>query len=131
MLYQPAHETIKLGADNPDNLYQKAVIDGRFDYGVRGERGSIDYISFATSKGSYAENFTQIETGFLDSNTIDINGDGTFKIVLSSREQPGNWLPMDEARNPYSFVRLISIARRKPRQTSVSRERIPPRCQPL
>ena len=97
VLYQPAHETIKLGADNPDNLYQKAVIDGRFDYIVRGERGSIDYISFATSKGSYAENFTQTETGFLDSNTIDINQDGTFEIVLSSREQPGNWLPMDEA----------------------------------
>ena len=32
VLYQPAHETIKLGADNPDNIYQKAVIDGRFDY---------------------------------------------------------------------------------------------------
>ena len=28
VLYRPAHETIKLGADNPDNVYLKAVLDG-------------------------------------------------------------------------------------------------------
>ena len=95
VLYQPAHETIKLGADNPDNVYQKAVIDGHFDYRLTGRRGSIDYISFATSKGSYAENFKQIETGFLDSNTLDIDADGHFEIILSARTQSGNWLPMD------------------------------------
>lgn len=97
VLYQPAHETIKLGADNPDNIYQKAVIDGRFEYRLTGKRGSIDYISFATSKGSYAENFKQVETGFLDSNTLAIDADGNFEIILSANEQPGNWLPMDKA----------------------------------
>ena len=95
VLYQPAHETIKLGADNPDNIYQKAVIDGRFDYRLTGKRGSIDYISFATSKGSYAENFKQIETGFIDSNALSVDADGYFDLVLSAHEQPGNWLPMD------------------------------------
>jgi hypothetical protein len=95
VLYQPAHETIKLGADNPNNIYQKAVIDGRFDYRLTGKRGSIDYISFATSKGSYAENFKQIETGFIDSNTLSVDSDGYFDLVLSTHEQPGNWLPMD------------------------------------
>jgi hypothetical protein len=95
VLYQPAHETIKLGADNPDNIYQKAVIDGRFEYRLTGKRGSIDYISFATSKGSYAENFKQIETGFLDSNTIEIDAEGNFEIILSANEQSGNWLSMD------------------------------------
>ena len=97
VLYQPAHETIKIGADNPDNIYQKAIIDGRFDYQLTGKRGTIDYISFATSKGSYAENFKQVETGFLDSNTIEIDGDGSFEIILSANEHPGNWLPMDKA----------------------------------
>ena len=90
VLYRPAHESIKLGADNPDNIYQKAVIDGRFEYRLTGKRGSIDYISFATSKGSYAENFKQIETGFLDSNTIEIDAEGNFEIILSANEQSGN-----------------------------------------
>jgi hypothetical protein len=95
-LYKPSHETIKIGADNPDNIYEKAVIDGRYDYLLTGHRGTVDYISMATSKGSYAENFTQIETGFLDSNGLVTADDGSFLIVLSQHEHEGNWLPIDE-----------------------------------
>jgi hypothetical protein len=96
VLYRPAHETIKLGADNPDNLYQKAVIDGRHDYRLRGTRGTVDYISMATSRGSYAENFTQVETGFLDGNTLAVEADGTFEIVISQAPHAGNWLSVSE-----------------------------------
>ena len=95
VLYKPSHETIKIGADNPDNIYEKAVVSGRNDYRVRGARGSVHYISMATSKGSYAENFKQIETGFVDSNELDIEPDGSFEIILSATPKPGNWLPMD------------------------------------
>jgi hypothetical protein len=96
VLYRPAHETIKLGADNPDNLYQKAVIDGRYEYRLRGTRGSVDYISMATSRGSYAENFTQVETGFLDGNALTVGADGTFEVVISQKQQTGNWLAVSE-----------------------------------
>ena len=96
VLYRPAHETIKLGADNPDNLYQKAVIDGRYEYRLRGTRGTVDYISMATSRGSYAENFTQVETGFLDGNTLTVEADGTFEIIISQTQQAGNWLTVSE-----------------------------------
>jgi len=95
VLYKPSHETIKIGADNPDNIYQKAVVDGRHDYVIRGTRGSVYYLSMATSKGSYAENFKQIETGFLDSNQLQVNPDGSFEIILSATPKPGNWLPME------------------------------------
>ena len=104
-LYKPSHETIKIGADNPDNIYEKAVIDGRYDYLLTGHRGTVDYISMATSKGSYAENFKQIETGFLDSNALITADDGSFQIVLSQHEHEGNWLPIDED----SESRLILI----------------------
>ena len=96
VLYRPAHETIKLGADNPDNLYQKAVIDGRYEYRLKGTRGTVDYISMATSRGSYAENFTQVETGFLDGNTLAVEADGTFEIVISQAQHMGNWLRVSE-----------------------------------
>ena len=96
VLYRPAHETIKMGADNPDNLYQKAVIDGRYEYRLRGTRGSVDYISMATSRGSYAENFTQVETGFLDGNALTVGADGTFEVVISQKQQTGNWLAVSE-----------------------------------
>ena len=95
VLYKPSHETIKIGADNPDNIYEKAVVDGRHDYRIRGKRGSVYYLSMVTSKGSYAENFKQIETGFLDSNQLQVAADGSFEIILSATPKPGNWLPMD------------------------------------
>ena len=96
VLYRPAHETIKLGADNPDNLYQKAVIDGRYDYRLVGNRGTVDYLSMATSRGSYAENFTQIETGFLDGDALEVDPSGNFEVTISQHQQAGNWLPMAE-----------------------------------
>ena len=92
VLYRPAHETIKLGADNPDNVYLKAVLDGQYDYVITGTRGTVDYISFSTSKGSYADNFKQIETGFLDGNDLEVLEDGRFEIIVSPHEQTGNWL---------------------------------------
>src|ERR1035437_9168181 len=38
---RPSHETVKIGADNPDNLYLSARIDGRNEYRVRGMRGTV------------------------------------------------------------------------------------------
>ncbi|MCY3732420.1 MAG: hypothetical protein OXF98_13875, partial [Rhodospirillaceae bacterium] len=32
VLHRVAHETVKLGSDNPDNYYQTAAIHGDFDY---------------------------------------------------------------------------------------------------
>lgn len=94
VLYRPAHETIKLGADNPDNLYQKAVIDGRYEYRLIGHRGTVDYLSMATSRGSYAENASQIETGFVDGSDLKVATDGTFEVIISQHRQEGNWLPV-------------------------------------
>jgi len=112
VLYRPAHETIKIGADNPDNIYQKAVLDGRLEYRLSGTRGTVHYLSMATSKGSYAENFQQVETGFLDSAGIELAPDGSFEVILSATRRPGNWLPME----PETEAVLI-------RQTFMDRER--------
>ena len=38
--YSLSHSTAKIGADNPDNLYYNATIDGNFDYRIWGKRGS-------------------------------------------------------------------------------------------
>ena len=42
---KPSHETVKIGADNPDNLYLSARIDGRNDYLVRGTRGTVSALN--------------------------------------------------------------------------------------
>jgi hypothetical protein len=35
--FAPSHETAKIGADNPDNLYLMARLNGRHEYVVRAE----------------------------------------------------------------------------------------------
>ena len=94
--YQLANETIKIGNDNPDNIYHNANVDGTLDYRLTGNRGSVDYLSFGTKAGSYATTGSMQPTGQLDASELALADNGDFEIVLSSKPQPGNWLPMRE-----------------------------------
>jgi hypothetical protein len=40
-LFQMCDDKIKIGADNPDNLYQQVVVRGDRDYRIRGRRGTV------------------------------------------------------------------------------------------
>lgn len=94
--YQLANETIKIGNDNPDNIYHNANLDGRLDYLITGHRGSVDYISFGTKAGSYETTGTMEPSGQLDGNQLALDDDGYFEIIVSSEPKTGNWLPMQE-----------------------------------
>jgi len=89
-----AHETIKLGADNPDNRYEIAIVDPRHDYRITGTRGTVDYLSFASVINRYGRGGGMQTTGFLDSQDLEIAADGALEIIVSQAEHPGNWLPM-------------------------------------
>jgi hypothetical protein len=115
VIHRVAHETVKLGADNPDNHYQTARIDGASDYRITGRRNTINYLSFGTQSGHYGQGGGLPPTGFLDAADMEIYADGRFTITLSSKEQPGNWLPMTEE----SGTLII-------RQTYLDREREEP-----
>ncbi len=95
----PAHTTIKLGADNPDNFYQNASIDPRYDYRITGTRGSVDYLGFGTVINRYATGGGMKTTGWLDSRQIDIDDEGRFEIIVSQTQKPGNWLAMGPETN--------------------------------
>src|SRR6266545_1327974 len=41
VLQRPVHETVKMGADNPDNHYQHASISGEHEYRITGTRGTV------------------------------------------------------------------------------------------
>lgn len=97
VLYRPCDEIVKYGGDDPDKYLQKCAISGAYDYRIRGRRGTIQAISFLTQGSSYADGGTMLPTGFLDTDTLEVAPDGTFEIVVSTKEQPGNWLPTTEA----------------------------------
>lgn len=95
----PSHETAKIGADNPDNLYLMGRIDGRHEYVIRGERGSVDYLSFGSQKGGYETDGRMTQTGFLDAANLDCDADGRFEIVLSQNPPARNGLKLEADSN--------------------------------
>lgn len=95
VLRRPAHETVKIGADNPDNHYQSAAISGQHEYRLWGTRGTIYYLGFGTYAGRYGSTARSGQTGYLDGGHLQVAPDGSFEIRLSCREQPGNWLRME------------------------------------
>ncbi|WP_420428993.1 DUF1214 domain-containing protein [Algiphilus sp.] len=97
--FSPSHETAKIGADNPDNLYLMGRIDGRYDYIVEGDRGSVAYLSFGAQKGGYERDGKMTQTGFLDAADMAIDADGRFSIVLSQQQQSGNWVRLEPESN--------------------------------
>jgi len=96
-LFRVVHETVKLGADNPNNVYQHATIDGDLEYVIRGFRGTVHYLTFATQEGHYGRAIGMPSSGFLDAQDLELGPDGSFEIRVSRKEQPGNWLPMTPA----------------------------------
>jgi hypothetical protein len=95
VLRRPAHETVKIGADNPDNYYQSAAISGAYEYRLWGTRGTTYYLGFGTYVGRYGGGGRMGQSGYLEGRDLAINADGSFEIVLSCTPRPGNWLRME------------------------------------
>ncbi len=94
VLHRVVNETIKLGADNPDNFYQTAALDGNHEYKIIGRRNTIAYLSFGSQSGNYGQGGGLPPTGHIESDQIEMDDNGCFELVLSRKPQAGNWLPM-------------------------------------
>ena len=88
------HETVKLGADNPDNHYYNASVSGALEYRLIGRRGTVHMLTFSTQKGGYGEGGGLPPTGFLDSADLEVEADGSVEIFVSQHRKPKNWLAM-------------------------------------
>jgi hypothetical protein len=93
-LVRTAHETVKMGNDNPDNYYQSAPISGKCAYRISGTRGTVHYLGFGTQAGNYGATGSLNTTGYLEAKDMEIGPDGRFEIQVSVAPRPGNWLPM-------------------------------------
>ena len=98
------NETVKMGADNPDNYYQNAPVSSRFRYRLQGMRGTVHYLGFGTMAGNYGASGSMPPTGYLDDSEMLLDEDGRFEVILSVDRPEGaaNWLPL--ARDTKSLV---------------------------
>ncbi len=113
--FQLSNETVKIGNDNPDNIYHNANVSGAYEYRITGTRGSVAYLSFGSKGGGYEKDGTMVPTGQLDLPDMELAPDGSFEIAVSTRRQPGNWLRLE----PHSSSIVV-------RQTFEDREKEEP-----
>lgn len=90
------HETIKMGADNPDNHYLNAQISGEFEYIIKGKRNSIHYFGLFTQNGNYGTTGGLAPCGVLEDSELIVNPDGSFEVTLSKERKGQNWLKIEE-----------------------------------
>ncbi|MEM9704785.1 MAG: DUF1214 domain-containing protein [Pseudomonadota bacterium] len=94
--YQASHETAKIGADNPDNVYLNATISGGFKYRISGTRGDAPIFSIGTKANRYAIDGTMASTGELDGRDIQFSPEGDFEVIVAKEREGTNWLPLAE-----------------------------------
>jgi len=90
------HETIKMGADNPDNHYLNAQISGEYEYRITGKRNTIHYFGLFTQNGNYGTTGGLAPCGVLEDGELMVRDDGTFEITLSKKRKGDNWLKIEE-----------------------------------
>lgn len=127
--FAPSHETAKIGGDNPDNLYLMARLNGAHEYVIRGERGSVSYLSFGTQKGGYETDGRMEQTGFLDAATLKASADGRFEVVLSRERKGDNWLKLEPASNAV-IVRQTFLDRKSEQPARLTIARLGSNAQP-
>lgn len=84
---------VKIGSDNPDNVYQSAIISGEMSYVIKVKRGTVKYLGFGTQSGSYGSVGGLKTVDYKEASEFE-SVDGEFEIHVSSTRPPhvGNWL---------------------------------------
>ena len=92
--YRASDPVVKIGADNPDNVYSNCTVEGTRSYRIRGHRGRAAYLQIASKANRYDIDGTMASTGELMGGDLVFEPDGSFEIIASQRRHNGNWLPM-------------------------------------
>lgn len=81
----------KQGGDNTDALYLGGPINGRDTYRIRGTRGSAAYFAVTVLEDGNTPWGGQVVGTLIDSQ-LAIEDDGSFELIVSPNEHPGNWI---------------------------------------
>ena len=86
----------KVGGDNPDAEYEFAAIDGRYDYKISGNIGSVRYLGFTFNAGQGTT--TRRQFAYLSDKTLELDQDGNFTIILSQEptDSSGQWIQIPD-----------------------------------
>ena len=99
-----------IGAYNPDAEYDQALIDGRYDYALTGELGTVPYVSITVN--ALGESRRSETVAYLDDATLRGHADeeGRFTLWLTKRkpDAPGAWVALPDAANGVVIRQYVS-----------------------
>ncbi len=89
------HETIKIVAENPDNLYLGSAISGHHGYRLWGTRGEAQWLSFNTfARGGFGGGGPGVGATLHEREMV-LDDDGRFELYVTPERQGPNWLRLD------------------------------------
>ena len=82
----------KIGGDNPDAEYDNVVWNGRLDYKITGNRGTVDHLSFTALVQEASGRSRSI--GYRNERDLEADADGNFTLWLTGTkpDAPGAWI---------------------------------------
>lgn len=95
-------EIYTMGGNGPDFAYKTLFLDGKAEYRLTGNLGDsrvmLAQLSGALPGAPGAKAARNYD--FID---FDLADDGSFEVLLSARQQPGNWIELDPEA-PYQWI---------------------------
>ena len=84
--------TRKFRGDNADAIYFEAPIRPDREYVLEGNMAGAVYVSLTVEEGAGEGSYTTGTAAGLHDGEFDVDAEGNFRILLSAKEQPRNWL---------------------------------------
>ncbi|MCU1395868.1 MAG: hypothetical protein JWM34_4296 [Ilumatobacteraceae bacterium] len=86
-------DAVMFGGPSADNRNVRARVDGNGTYRISGRIGSALDVLFTATGGDMALGQTSVSHE-VSASELTVAADGSFELIVSGREHPGNWLPM-------------------------------------
>jgi len=78
---------VKLGSDNPDNLYENATIDGSRFYKIVGKRGTVFHLNFSVQAGQYGQPGGLRTVSSLEAKELNLDKEDRFVIIVGPQDR--------------------------------------------
>ncbi len=91
-LFRANARSMLTGGTTADAIYVHGFIDGSRTYGIRGDRGTAPLIEFTVYSGMLGLHPDSKKLGALTEESLVVEADGTYEVVLSPKPHPGNWI---------------------------------------
>lgn len=89
---------VKLGSDNPDNLYENAHLSNKYVYRVFGSAGTVKYLGFGIQAGTYGQPDGLQTVDYKERHEMKLSEDSSIEFFVSTKSNKPegcvNWLQM-------------------------------------